>query len=244
MGKVYAASDLHGVYPIFEQIKNFLQSDDKCYVLGDCADRASEGWRIIKEVIKDERFIYIRGNHEQMLIDAANQYNRYGDYYSDEYHLLVSNGGEQTYLDWSYATYRMEWIKKLEELPTHEIYINTQGQKVRLSHAGYNIDYYEGLEVPLEDDLLWDRYHIRLSYWDEEKYPNDVIVHGHTPTLHVDLELHAKKFTDKEMEPGAYWYCNDHKVCIDNGTYATGYAVLLDLDTWEEHIFVCENFVA
>ena len=238
MGKVYAVSDIHGVYPIFEQIKNFLQPDDRCYVLGDCADRASEGWRIIQEVLKDERFVYLKGNHEQMLIDAADQYNMYGDYYSDDYYILASNGGEQTFLDWAYSMYRMEWINKLKELPTQATYKNAQDQIVRLSHAGYTPgkNKYEW-----DEDLIWDRKHF-TDEWDEENYPDSIIVHGHTPTLHVDADLN--KAYDRNMELGAYWYCNNHKVCIDNGTFATGYATLLDLDTWEEHIFVCEDFVA
>ena len=238
MGKVYAVSDIHGVYPIFEQIKNFLQPDDRCYVLGDCADRASEGWRIIQEVLKDERFVYLKGNHEQMLIDAADQYNMYGDYYSDDYYILASNGGEQTFLDWAYSMYRMEWINKLKELPTQATYKNAQDQIVRLSHAGYTPgkNKYEW-----DEDLIWDRKHF-TDEWDEENYPDSIIVHGHTPTLHVDADLN--KAYDRNMELGAYWYCNNHKVCIDNGTFATGYATLLDLDTWEEHVFVCEDFVA
>lgn len=234
----YVVSDIHGVYPIFEQIKKFLKPEDKCYVLGDCADRASEGWKIIQEVIKDNRFIYLKGNHEQLLIDAADQYNLYGDYYSEDYYILCSNGGEQTFLDWTYAPYRNEWIYKLKELPTQAKYINTNGKEILLSHAGYTPgkNKYEW-----DEDLIWDRKHF-TDKWDEEKYPNSIIVHGHTPTLHVDAKLN--KTYDRQMKPGAYWYCNNHKVCIDNGTFATGYAVLLDLDTFEEHIFECENFIA
>jgi calcineurin-like phosphoesterase family protein len=234
----YVVSDIHGVYPIFEQIKKFLKPEDKCYVLGDCADRASEGWKIIQEVIKDNRFIYLKGNHEQLLIDAADQYNLYGDYYSEDYYVLCSNGGEQTFLNWTYTPYRNEWLYKLKELPTQAKYINTSGKEILLSHAGYTPG---KNEYEWDEDLLWDRKHF-TDEWDEEKYPNSIIVHGHTPTLYVDAEL--KKIRDKRIEPGAYWYCNDHKVCIDNGTFATGYSTLLDLDTFEEHIFVCENFVA
>lgn len=234
----YVVSDIHGVYPIFEQIKKFLKSEDKCYVLGDCADRGSEGWKIIQEVIRDDRFIYIKGNHEQLLIDAADQYNRYGDYYSNDYYLLCSNGGEQTFLDWTYTSYRNEWIYKLKELPTQAKYINANGKEILLSHAGYTPGKHK---YECDEDLIWDRKHF-TDKWDEEKYPNSIIVHGHTPTLYVDADLNNTY--DRQMKPGAYWYCNNHKVCIDNGTFATGYAVLLDLDTFEEHIFECENFIA
>ena len=45
----------------------------------------------------------------------------------------------------------------------------------------------------------------------------------------------------KVEEPRALWYCNNHKVCIDMGTYNTNITVLLDLDTFEEHIFAEEQ---
>lgn len=39
---------------------------------------------------------------------------------------------------------------------------------------------------------------------------------------------------------GAFWYCNDHKVNIDCGSFFTGQTVLLNLDTFDEHIFMVD----
>jgi hypothetical protein len=46
---------------------------------------------------------------------------------------------------------------------------------------------------------------------------------------------------DAKKHIGAYWYCNGHKVDIDNGVFLTGRTVLLNLDTWEEKIFQAKD---
>ena len=40
---------------------------------------------------------------------------------------------------------------------------------------------------------------------------------------------------------GALWWCDDHKVCLDMGTVWTNMIVVLDLDTFDEHIFSIEG---
>ena len=67
---VYALSDLHGNLNIWKKIKEFLKPEDKVYFLGDAADRGDYGWEIIKEIIKDNRFIYIKGNHQNMPLQS------------------------------------------------------------------------------------------------------------------------------------------------------------------------------
>ena len=44
-----------------------------------------------------------------------------------------------------------------------------------------------------------------------------------------------------QIDLGALWYCEDHKVCLDTGAWATGYTVLFNLDTFDEHIFCDEE---
>ena len=60
-----------------------------------------------------------------------------------------------------------------------------------------------------------------------------ICVHGHTPIPY----FFAGENIDIEIEPGALWYCHDHKVCIDNAAFATDCTCLFDLDTFDEHIF-------
>ena len=67
----FAVSDLHGHLKLYNKIKKFLKPEDTVYCLGDCGDRGPDAWETIKAVAKDEQFIYLKGNHEDMLVKAA-----------------------------------------------------------------------------------------------------------------------------------------------------------------------------
>lgn len=238
MGRVFACSDLHGVMGLYKQIKAFLEPEDKVYFLGDAGDRGYASWELIKTIYADNQFIYLMGNHEKMLIDACDEYlNDSGD---RKYSLLHNNGGCDTFVDWMDNPQREEWLARLRKLPKSAIYNNNQGQIIYLTHAGFTPMYdYEGnIDLPDGYDLVWDREHF-FDPWPVD-IENIIIVHGHTPTPHLLRDIYNMKkikVVDREpWEPGALWY-NDHKCCIDNGAFATGFTCLLDLDTFDEHIF-------
>lgn len=93
---IYATADLHGYLDLYKKIKDFLKPDDVVYYLGDAGDRGPQSWETIKVILDDPQFIYIKGNHDDMLVKAALNY--FGDYFDTEgwYYDLMSNGGEQT----------------------------------------------------------------------------------------------------------------------------------------------------
>ena len=111
---------------------------------------------------------------------------------------------------------------------------NKNGVNIWLSHAGFSPVFFEDGEMTVADDydLIWDRYHFT------DPWPvgceQTLIVHGHTPIPNLMRRLNIDS---AEWEPGAFWYCKNHKVCIDNGAFATGHCCLFDLDTFDEHIF-------
>ena len=218
----YVFSDLHGQYELWKQIKDFIKPNDLVYCLGDCADRGPAGWKIIKEVMDTPNIIYIRGNHEQFIID-------------EDQWLWSYNGGAPTIADWDTAS--EEEYKKvkdfLEKTDLIATYSRSDGKTIALCHAGFNpeiILYHD------DEDLLWDRNHIRYEWpqgWDDL-----YIIHGHTPIQYM------REFTrlgePRPEPPQAYWYADGHKCCIDQGSFMSGHALLLDLDTFEEHIFTAE----
>lgn len=243
MGKTYAVSDLHGRYDLWEQVKNFLQPEDTLYVIGDCADRGPDGFEIIKEVYEDPRCVYIKGNHEDLFVQAM----------QGDRALHDCNGGRKTYEIWRY-NYGMDksWIKKLDELPVRAIYVNAQGQTVDITHAGYTPGHYHNPNIDDRDNipddyqLVWDRDHLD-DQW-EEGFDDVIVIHGHTPIPYMDHYLGPWTCQRWGIEPpshvkGAYWYCKSetdqkcHKVDIDHGAFFTGICVLMDLDTWEETVF-------
>lgn len=229
---VYAVSDLHGMFNLYKQIKNFLKPEDKVYCLGDCGDRGPASWETIHTVASDPQFIYIKGNHEDMLVKAIDEYAKY-ESYGRAFDLLAANGGGNTFEMWLACGAKLGWKKYLKELPTYAEYKNKDGIKIMLCHAGFT----PGYDMPVEADLLWDRDH----FYDDSLEDNAICVHGHTPIpLMIERCPDLIKWfgaSESSYEDGAFWYCNNHKVNIDCGAFFTGKTVLLDLDTFDEHIF-------
>ena len=60
---IYAFADLHGNGLLWDKIKAFLKPEDRAYFLGDAIDRGPDGWRIMNEIIADERITYIKENN-------------------------------------------------------------------------------------------------------------------------------------------------------------------------------------
>lgn len=236
----YACSDLHGMMPLYKQIKNFLSPDDKVYYLGDAGDRGPNSWELIKTIYNDNQFIYIKGNHEDMLMKSMIDYIKYDGLCDKNYYHLCSNGGEITFYDWTADGASAEWINKIRELPVCQTYTNVNDVVVYLTHAGFTpvYDKEDKIVIPDEEDLIWNRYHF-TDPWPVDT-ENVTIVHGHTPTPY--LADHLRK--SEEIEIGhAFWYANRHKVDIDVGAVFTGRACLLDLDSFDEHVFEIPGFV-
>ena len=233
---VYALSDLHGCLDIYKSVKALLNPEDRVYFLGDAGDRGPQSWETIKAIARDPQFIYIKGNHEDMLVAAAEDYFKNDEYIGSNYRCLASNGGGPTFDGLMNDEMPREWVKHLKGLPTFEIYENTTGEAVALSHAGFTpwlssdgVD----IVIPGDQDLIWNRDHFLDTPKIDEIDPEVIIVHGHTP---IPFLLDDLNIPEDGYNEGAFWYDNHRKVCIDCGAVWTGEAVLLNLDTWEETI--------
>lgn len=213
MGKVYAVSDIHGEYDLFSQIKCHLGQDDICYVLGDATDRGADGIKILQEIIRDKRFIFLRGNHEQMLMDSWSE-QLMG--IVSELTMLFCNGGIKTWEDFLALTQE-------EQCEIYSFLVHSkkmaQYKNVFLTHAGYDFRLSPHLQ-----DLIWGRGHIEC---DPGIAPNDIIqVHGHTPVQ-----------TFRGYDKSEVYQYKPSKICIDIGATFTGKIALLDLDTFETFYF-------
>ena len=134
MNKHYAVADLHGMYTLWRNVLKELDDTDTLYILGDCADRGPRGWDIIKEALRDPRVRYIRGNHDQMLIDTC---LRPWDYEATS--LWYWNGGSVTHeaimADPDYEKY----VNQLNRTMFSTCFYNAKGQKLYLTHAGFSL---------------------------------------------------------------------------------------------------------
>ena len=225
---VYALADLHGNGTIYNKIKNFLKPNDTVYFLGDAIDRGPDGWTILKDMIKDPRFRCLMGNHEDMMLNAL--YNFDTDT-SEEFDLWMYNGGFSTKTDAFDDSYKnmMEVCKAVKQFSLYALYTRPDGFQIYLSHSGW------GLQASIEEayynkeKYLWDRKHF-LTY-DSSIPDNMAIVHGHTPIFYMD------SVQDPNIYDKALYYNNNKKIDIDCGTIVTKESILLDLNTFDEHIF-------
>ena len=237
MGKTYAFSDLHGDYELWKKIQNFLKEEDCAFCLGDCCDRGNYGIKIMQEILNDSRIVYLQGNHERMFLNgiACREPHVRSIFGMKDYTLWMQNGGLPT----ADAYYKLDFDEqtvlydKIYDLNYCTIYINLKKQIIFLSHAGCQ-PWQATLNPHTEDkyDLLWNRDHISLEWSEKDEYKNLYIVHGHTPVQYI---------TQSMENPEVIQYCQKHKIDIDLGTFNSGKAALLDLDTFEVIYFQKEG---
>lgn len=223
MNKSYAVADLHGMYTLWRNVLKELDDTDILYILGDCADRGPRGWDIIKEALRNPRVIYIRGNHDQMLLDSW--FSEWQDNY-----LWYYNGGYSTFERIISDNAPDMYLHELVKTKSYHYYTNKQGQKIHLSHAGFTPPIHE-TKFPSEQMLLWDREHFK-DKWPEDK-ENEYVVYGHTwcgsgAHFGANLKLNDTKTVGR--------YCHGHKICIDGRSFVYNRCALLDLDTLKEKV--------
>lgn len=239
MGRVFAVSDLHGQRALWEQIKAYLQPDDRLYFLGDAIDRGPDGYAIMKELLLDGRATYLMGNHEFMMMEALQEIRHYGgEWVGEKLDLWMYNGCYPTLNAWAENGAMYDWIYVIDkEMPEYVEYVNKQGQIVALSHAGFT----PGRRSAWRYDAVWDRKHLLNLVPSDFQDGHLIVVHGHTPGILLVEKLNACKYNatngrtfDFKNNNGAIFYGEGFvKVDIDCGCFATGHTVLLDLDTWE-----------
>ena len=224
----YAFTDIHGQYGLWEMIKNHCKENDTIYFLGDACDRGPDGIKIIKELLNDPRVIYLKGNHEELLEIIVPELFEGG---TNNFAHWLNNGGGETWEELSKERDSVieGIVYQIKKLPYTAIYKNTKGQDIFLSHSGayrpFPLGKYSKWNITPDEDLyLWNRTHINEEEWNAQ-YPNAYVVHGHTP-----VQLYFKN----ELP---HSYCDNHKINLDLASFSTKKIALLDLDTFEYHIF-------
>lgn len=223
----YAVSDLHGCKHFYDKIKAIIKPEDIVYCLGDAGDRGPEPWETLKACLDDPQFIYIRGNHDEMLLEVMKStlyQESYGPWkLHSDLQLLSYNGGYPTYEGWMLEepNKQQEYYKKLVKTCTVALYGNPQGKRLYLSHAGGTLGKPEDWE---KDAVLWNRDHFN-DEWPADK-ENDYVIHGHTPVDNF-------RWSDDENRFDIYVYADGHKINIDTGAKWSGRACLFNLDTME-----------
>lgn len=216
---VYAVSDLHGNGKIWSQIKKILTPADRCIILGDLIDRGPNGYAMAKEALDDPRFIYLKGNHEKMFIDAAEDYPEW----TPNMDLYFNNGGMSTWEKYEFDPNGLDFFKKMNSLPLRMNYTsNDTGYTFLLSHAGWDLN--QGIIPDIDKYFTWNRTHLKVKTL--EAIPESfIMVHGHTPVQTME---------EWDGDLGAVFYDDGLKINLDVDTINTGYAILFNLDSFDE----------
>ena len=171
----YAIGDIHGSYT---KVANLLRhcsdhcggNDARFVFLGDYVDRGQRSREVVKLLIETQaaapdRIVCLKGNHEDMLLNAANL--------QDEM-MWLDNGGDATLHSYGVdraADIPAEHLAWFEKLP-----IATSDDKRFFVHAGIMPG------IPLaqqhEQVMLW----IREPFLSDQNDHGRYVVHGHTPT--------------------------------------------------------------
>lgn len=183
MNKIlYAIGDLHGCLKALKNILNQIDEDRngepaKIIFLGDYTDRGPSSAELVQYLIdlnnnpKDIEYIFIRGNHDVMLMDAAKGL---------ESGLWMFNGGNTTLDSYHRSAVHYDLEKHVDEFFKYTKLYHQEGEFVFV-HAGLDPD--ESLDNQRTHTLIWDR--VWNNY--NEKYFNDVfVIHGHTPVFEPD----------------------------------------------------------
>ena len=173
--RVIAIGDIHGCFDKFMSLWKKLEVTDNDLVifLGDYIDRGTQVAETLKWILeqsKKENFIFLRGNHEQMMLDIfQKRMNKL---------TCLFNGGQTTIRDLSKLksedkTFIERFRSFLENLPLYHS-LTIGGREYVLVHSG--IEPGVPLDEQTEDFLLW----AREEFFDV--YDGDaVIIGGHSP---------------------------------------------------------------
>ena len=175
MSRLIAIGDVHGCYyTMLDLMKkvDYSSSDDTIVFIGDYIDKGPHSFRVVSELKKlqqqagKDSVICLRGNHEQMAIDAIEN-----DLRGETMELWLQNGGQDTLDSFARASADvsdcLQWFKSLPHL-----YITPQ---ILFCHAGLTEP---NISDNTEADVLWGRDWIHADGRPREKQ----VIFGHTPS--------------------------------------------------------------
>lgn len=198
-----------------------VSKDDTLYFLGDYIDRGLYSAQLVEYLInlKDNgyRLNCLRGNHEQLLLDAMKGIANFNIWMHNDGNATLKSYKEMLSIFFTFPNDLPDrHLLFFSKLPYHfEI-----GSKYLLVHGGFNYT----IKNPFKDKeaMLWNR---------SQKYPKDfmpekVIIHGHTTELLSTIESIVNNPESRLIPLDAG--------CVYGDIYkGLGYLVALELDTFK-----------
>lgn len=189
MSETYAIADLHGRFDLLVKALSAIESHESqgtIVFLGDYIDRGPNSRQVLERLIAGPpagwRWVCLKGNHEEMMVDAIRKGEPAGWLVNGGYETIQSYGGNP-------PEDHIRWCDELPmiHLDDHRAYV----------HAGVDP------HLPLNSrdqgslNLLWRRYRD-----DEEVCCERHIIHGHTPNSAGPVRLAGRT----NLDTGAVFY--------------------------------------
>ncbi|EAX8242894.1 metallophosphoesterase [Salmonella enterica subsp. enterica serovar Newport] len=175
--KIWVAGDLHGCYTsLIHRLDEvgFSTETDLLISVGDLIDRGTENVECL-ELLQMPWFRAVRGNHEQMMLDALSPNGNVN-------HWMVNGGAWFFQLDYDKERLAIALVELVRQLP-YIIELRTGGKTIVIAHADYPADEYQfGKELSLHD-VIWKRDRL-VDAQDKIGGPiagADHFIFGHTP---------------------------------------------------------------
>lgn len=210
--KTIIMSDVHGCHDRMMSLlekTGFDEKEDTFIALGDFIDRGKQSFEVIEETkrlqgVMGDRCVLLRGNHEQMLLEAV----FYRDF-DDSYSLWRSNGANKTISSLRKHGLRpgdvVRWCQDLKLCHETERFVCV--------HAGVSE---EGLSESTLDDFVWDR-----TVAEEGWYGGKLLIHGHTPQEGVTYQDGHGRKVILEAET-SFRLPKTGSICLDTGCVSGG----------------------
>ena len=172
MPRKIVIGDIHGCNLSFKSLLHehlLIQKEDDIYILGDYVDRGPDSKGVLDTIMslleKGFQLHTLRGNHEQMMMDSANELPAFFQW--------ILNGVEETQESFKVRRYQ-DLPERYRNFFAHtKLYLETDGHI--LVHAGLNFK---------EDDLFADQDYMlwgRGFRSTQKKLGDRILIHGHTP---------------------------------------------------------------
>lgn len=173
---ILVVGDIHGCFNLLKRNMyriDFDKEKDLLISVGDLIDRGDQNVECL-DLINEKWFRAVRGNHEQMAIDAL--------FNGGDVNNWLHNGGNWFFLqNYEEEVLSRACLAKAEKLP-FIIEVNTDGKKTVIAHADYPSDEYEFGKPVDEQYVIWSRERIGDDNVREIKGA-DLFLFGHTPMI-------------------------------------------------------------
>ena len=207
MNKVYACSDVHANLKQFNKLLEFLDDNDKLYVIGDVVDKGPDKLEVLKTIMKDDRITLLMGNHDLMMLSLLSYIDEPLINETEYYINLYDN-----WINYNQGSKTLNAYLKLDDKEKKEILDYLFSTPVLLNIEVDNKKYILVHAYPLNDgkydvytkDLISEQTGLLMWYsdyvWERSPFlhiEDKILITGHTPSAYYD--------SDKIVH-NDYWY--------------------------------------